>query len=145
VFLMSVHRVLMSISSLSPCAHTALPTHIKLPGSKQLRPSSPLQPIREHARTHQYIASIPAIQDPDRASCERIVERIQREQQDVRAKWSKIVDTAFESSDAARTVDPDTLNKIKEEVTANPLRQVEGVIIFSKGIRRPERLNDFDI
>jgi len=64
---------------------------------------------------------MPIIEHPDREAAESIVERWHQRKQDARDMWSKVLDNAFRSSATAREIEPGTLNKIKEEVTASLL------------------------
>ena len=83
---------------------------------------------------------------PDREACESFVEPfVQQKKHEVREKWSNLLNTAFESSDAAKKVEPDTLNKVKEEVLVNMLKQVEGAVTYGGGVRMSGRLNDSDV
>ncbi|KAF3033393.1 hypothetical protein E8E11_001126 [Didymella keratinophila] len=70
------------------------------------------------------------MQYPDHEVAESIVERWHQRKQDVRDKWSKMLDNVFESSATAKEIDSGKLEKIKEEVTANLLQQVEGVVTY---------------
>lgn len=50
---------------------------------------------------------------------------LQRREMEVRTRWSKTIDNAFEQSATARKIEPELLRRVKDEVKQSFLKQME--------------------
>ena len=59
--------------------------------------------------------------------------------------WSKILDDALNASATAKKIDVDIVNKVKNEVKLELLKEVEVLMQEVQKVQEPERLNDSDL
>ena len=70
---------------------------------------------------------------------------MQRREEEVGNVWSKILDDALNASATAKKIDVDIVNKVKNEVKLELLKEVEVLMQEVQKVQEPERLNDSDL